>query len=507
MITGYLLQACMISAANSIRHYRPQLNALNVFPVADRDTGTNLSYTLDEIARALSALPSSCTVSQAAECIASSALQGAKGNSGTIFSLLFSALPQVCCGLDTVSASAVALALRKGEEAARRSIQNPAEGTMLTVCRAAAQAALSPAFSGNISDPALFRQMCTVACRSAAESCAQNPVLNAAQVIDAGALGFCICLEAMEYALEYGGPVEHPSPSALLSALLPDTSAAAAPASPEYTEFPYCTEFTVSFTRESPDLPRLRDRLSPLGDCLLLNLSGHYLKVHLHTAQPVQAALLLAHEGTILRQKAENMRTQMLRALPVDHPDRLNGPYLVAGCGGDGFAGLFADLNVDYLLLLPAMESLAAAHFPPALHLAEEELLNQTRFLLSEKEKELIYFPNREAICGNPPLPVHVVNTLTEADCCNQLMTVLSQPESRPALILDSLDPDLVIPLILSRPEEERMLVRLYYGRTVRPAQCRVLEEKLKKAFPLSGNVSLLPGGQEKPLYISFLSF
>ena len=355
MITGLMFRDGVISGSNNIANNRQAVDALNIFPVPDGDTGTNMSMTIGAAAKEMAVLPENCTVEEASARCASALLRGARGNSGVILSLIFRGFSKALRGMEEADGAAVAAAFRKGVDAAYKAVMKPTEGTILTVIRKAAEAAEQIAASNNDA-----WTVCCAAMAAAEEALAktpeQLPVLKKAGVVDAGGQGLVLIFQGMGAVLEKGTVVQPIAGSAVTPVQTPDKSTVAA-ASGEI-EFGYCSEFLIEKDRHAPqqDPLRLRAYLESIGDCVVVDDSD-IIKVHVHSNCPgdvIQAALKY---GQLINIKIDNMRYQHRNAEEgVKQGDTPPQPTVVqpendygfvAVCAGDGLKELFTDIGAD----------------------------------------------------------------------------------------------------------------------------------------------------------------
>ncbi len=337
----------IISAAASIEIHKEKINELNVFPVPDGDTGTNMSMTLNSAAADLRKAEDPA-LGKAASITASALLRGARGNSGVILSLLFRGMSKVLKPETECSGLTLAAALTEGVETAYNAVMKPAEGTILTVSRIAAGAAKEIAEAED--DFELALQAAIDAAKEAlAETVNQNPVLKKAGVVDAGGMGWLLVLEGMMAALRgedfvaptEGGPVKESADFAAFST--------------EDITFGYCTEFIVSREREG-DIPGLRSFLGSMGDSLVLVDDEEIIKVHVHTNEPGTVLQKALEYGPLITVKVENMRLQHTEKVMNEkemasqeaEPEKKFG--LVAVCAGKGLESVFHDLGVDQII-------------------------------------------------------------------------------------------------------------------------------------------------------------
>ena len=352
MIQGNVLRDAMISASNCLASRKQEVDALNVFPVPDGDTGTNMSMTFSAAARELARLERP-TVSQTADTASAALLRGARGNSGVILSLLFRGFSKGLKGKTEATGADLANALTLGTEAAYKAVMKPTEGTILTVAREAAEKGTVAA----LSDPSVahvWNAICEEAEASLARTPDLLPTLKKAGVVDAGGQGLCIVLRAMQDVFNGGAIVEGETD---LSAAAPvKTGNAAADFETDIT-FTYCTEFIVARDKGCQKDPlQLRAYLESIGDCVVVVDDEDIIKVHVHTNDPGKALSKGVEYGQFETVKVENMRIQHQNAGWADSPEtNLPAPPaktepeepfgFVAVAAGDGLQSLFTDLG------------------------------------------------------------------------------------------------------------------------------------------------------------------
>ncbi len=349
IIYGSDLRRMIISAAASIENNKQALNELNVFPVPDGDTGTNMSMTINAAAGDLRKAEDPA-LDQAAKIAASAMLRGARGNSGVILSLLFRGLSKKLKGADRCDGVLWAAALQEGVDAAYKAVMKPAEGTILTVSRLAAAKAMEAARENNHIE---FVHAAAIeeAKVALANTVNQNPVLKKAGVVDAGGKGWLVALEAMYAAIQGNDIVVENAGEA---AEVKDAADFADFDTDDIT-FTYCTEFIIQ--RENDlDPEKLRDFLSSLGDSLVLVDDEEIIKVHVHTNDPGKALHEAMDYGSFVTVKIENMRLQHTEkvmsekelAPKIAEPEKPIG--VVSVCAGDGLADVFMNLGVDQII-------------------------------------------------------------------------------------------------------------------------------------------------------------
>jgi len=342
----------ILCACDALEANEQKINELNVFPVPDGDTGTNMCLTLSAAAADMRR-NNVKTISQAADRVASALLRGARGNSGVIMSLLFRGLAKGVKKLETASAAEYACAMGDGVEAAYKAVMKPAEGTILTVSRLAAEAAIKCAKLSTDCEQMLEAAL-EAGKTALADTVNLNPVLKKAGVIDAGGKGYVLMLGAMLDYLQ--GRAAASKPSDVTDKEHADFSQFAA----EDIKYAYCTEFIIQKAgTKSADL--LRAYLGTLGDCVVVVEDDDIIKTHAHTNEPGKALTEALTYGPLLTVKVENMREQHsglgTTAEKESDPDTVPGPVkatkaigTVAVCAGKGLEDLFRQLGVDTLV-------------------------------------------------------------------------------------------------------------------------------------------------------------
>ncbi len=365
MINGDILRDAMISATNNLSNNRKQTDDLNVFPVPDGDTGTNMSMTLSNAARELEKL-SGETAGKIASVNASALLRGARGNSGVITSLLFRGFAKGIGNDEFVTSKNLADAFAFGVEAAYKAVMKPTEGTILTVARIASEYARKACDEGK-NELEVFESAIEGAEIALAETPELLPQLKKAGVVDAGGFGFVLILKGMLSVFKDGviikgnnAPVEEEEE---------ETGRNAAGEFETEITFTYCTEFIVNRNPECEKEPNdLRMFLETIGDCVVVVDDEEIIKVHVHTDHPGNAIENALTHGSLVHLKIENMRDQHERQKhdaqnakkkPAKSADRTETftpveptePFgFVSVCAGDGIADLFRDLGVNTIV-------------------------------------------------------------------------------------------------------------------------------------------------------------
>jgi len=347
-INGTDFRRLAISAAAAVEIHKQQLNELNVFPVPDGDTGTNMSMTINAAAADLRKLEDP-SLEKASSAAASAMLRGARGNSGVILSLLMRGISKKLKGAEVCDGVLWALALQEGVDAAYKAVMKPAEGTILTVSRLAAAAAISASKENNHIE---FVQIAAIdaAKVALADTVNQNPVLKKAGVVDAGGQGWVFILEAMLSSLQ-GEDVVVPE------GMETETREQAnfSDFDTEDITFAYCTEFIIDRENDK-DPEELRAFLDSMGDSLVLVDDDEIIKVHVHTNDPGKVLHEAMDYGSFITVKIENMRLQHTekvmseaeKAPKIAAPEKTFG--VVSVCAGDGLADVFMNLGVDGII-------------------------------------------------------------------------------------------------------------------------------------------------------------
>ena len=359
-INGGAFKQMVLFGAACITAQKQAINDLNVFPVPDGDTGTNMSLTIQTAAAELrKSEPAS--VGEAAKITASALLRGARGNSGVILSLLFRGMSKSCKNLNEMDGAQLAAAMTDGVTTAYSAVMKPAEGTVLTVSRLAAARAVEAAGENNNAEYVLAEAI-KAGYVTLEETIEMNPVLKKAGVVDAGGKGYLIVLEGMLRALQGEAvPEVEDTPE--------QDKADFGMISDEEITFTYDTVFIVRKTSEL-SLEPLRAYLSSIGDCLVIGEDDDAFKVHVHTDTPGDAITESQKYGTLELAKIENMRTQHeevaagRKAQSADDLDAVEEELesgetvaapekrygFLAVCAGEGLAATFHDLGVDRIV-------------------------------------------------------------------------------------------------------------------------------------------------------------
>lgn len=374
-----MLRDAFISASNNIANNRQAVDELNVFPVPDGDTGTNMSMTISAAARELERMKDDSEVSDVANVAAAALLRGARGNSGVILSLLFRGFSKGLRDKVEANGADLANALTIGVSAAYKAVMKPTEGTILTVSRVAAETAVRKARE---TDDVLtiWQTVIDAAIDALNKTPEQLPVLKKAGVVDAGGKGLVVIFEGMMSVFRDGVIIRNNSAEAKSEA----PKKAAVAAADEEIKFGYCTEYIVERDKKIDRDPiKLRAYLESIGDCVVVVDDESIIKVHVHTNDPGNAIQEGLKFGALINIKVDNMRHQhkstvvesekadKVELQPVK-PERKYG--FVAVGAGEGICQLFTELGVDHIVrggqtMNPSTDDiLSAVEATPARH-------------------------------------------------------------------------------------------------------------------------------------------
>ena len=352
MLSGKILRDAIISVANNIINNKESVDELNVFPVPDGDTGTNMSMTIRNAVAELNMLSDSVTVETVAQTAASAMLRGARGNSGVILSLLFRGLSKGLAGKHEATVEDYCNALKLGAEAAYKSVMKPTEGTILTVARVAAEKA-NDAQCKDFAE--LFDVLTTAAKETLDQTPEMLPVLKKAGVVDAGGMGYYTILKGMASVICGGVMISAKEETATEKAVVTN----AAGTFETDIEFTYCTEFIVVKSDVNKDATKLRAFLESIGDCVVVVDDDSIIKVHVHTEHPGKALEEGILYGSLINLKIENMKEQhkgaaakaeMQKKQKLAPAEPVKDFGFVSVTSGAGLEDLFKDLGVDVIV-------------------------------------------------------------------------------------------------------------------------------------------------------------
>ncbi len=390
MISGKILRDAIISGANNINNQRSRVDELNVFPVPDGDTGTNMGMTVGAAVPELAALSDDCTVSEAAKTAASAMLRGARGNSGVITSLLFRGFSKALDGKKSANAADLTAALQKGVEGAYKAVMKPTEGTILTVARVAAEDA---AASGIADENELWALIMASGQRALDDTPNLLPVLKKAGVVDAGGQGLLIIFEGMGKVFGGEDMIES-SELTQNKAKLPTTNAGRGVYTDDLMKVEdikngYCTQFLIN-KNEGVSAAKMRAFAESNGDSVVCIEDDDVINLHVHTADPGKILSEAIKYGYLTNFKIENMHEQFLARqrqgkslekqaqAEQEQRDAVAGEFIYAAvdpsrdygfvsvAAGEGLKAVFLDLAVDAVVsggqtMNPSTEDILAA--------------------------------------------------------------------------------------------------------------------------------------------------
>ena len=551
-ISGGAFKQMVAFGAACITREKQAINDLNVFPVPDGDTGTNMSLTIQTAAAELKKCEPA-TVGEAAKITASALLRGARGNSGVILSLLFRGLSKSAKGLEEMDGVQLAAAMSEGVTTAYGAVMKPAEGTVLTVSRLAAARAEEAAQEQNCAEYVLAEAIAT-GYETLAETTEMNPVLKKAGVVDAGGKGYLIILEGMLSSLR-GEPMpeveEEPEHNKADFAAIGD----------EDITFAFDTVFIVRKNDPNVDLAPFRAYLDSIGDSLVIGEDDESFKVHVHTDTPGEALTAAQRYGTLELAKIENMRTQAAdlaagrKAQSTDELDAIEAELeqaeqaevpaekrygFLAVCAGDGLAAAFRDLGVDRVVsggqtMNPSTEAILREvnHTPSEIVFVlpnNKNIVMAAQQCVGLTEKQVIVVPTHSIPQGISAMmsvdtaeedPQAILAAMTEAAAAvttaqityaarNSDFDGFAINEGDYLALLDGklFGTERDITSLLTRlaalaAEREAAFVTLFYGEGVSQEEAEAAQALFTEACPET-EVSLLSGGQ--PVYYYTIS-
>ena len=550
-IDGTIFKRMIVNASAAIENNKQPINELNVFPVPDGDTGTNMSLTINAATQELTTT-TSANIGLVADTVGRAMVRGARGNSGVILSLLFRGFAKHIKDRKEIDGAAFAAAMRNGVDAAYNAIMKPSEGTILTVSRVSSEQAIEVA-SENPDADFVLSEMLTFANDALAKTVDQNPVLKKANVIDAGAKGFCVILDAMNRALK-GETISS-------SAEVTDETSDAADFSSfnaEDIKFAYCTEFIVNIENKDNghdlskigEFNKLRAVLDSIGDSLVFVEDDNIIKIHVHTNNPGKAIEESLKYGYLSSIKIENMREQHTEKViitgkdPVRPGERYIAPSekkygMVAVCSGEGIEAVFRDIGADNIVqggqtMNPSTEDILRAidATPSDIVLVfpnNKNIIMSAEQCVAMSEKTVVIIPTRTVPQGIAAIltfdPDLEINQNREAmiEAISEVRTGQITHASRDSLFdgkrikegdyLGILDGELITNNKLINSTIRRLaremskkpteFLTIFYG-------CNVTEEESNEAYEIfqkefkSAEINMLPGGQ--PVYSYLIS-
>lgn len=545
VITGALLRKMVISGANYLEENKEYVNSLNVFPVPDGDTGTNMSLTMKSSVKEINMCANN-DMETICDAISKGALKGARGNSGVILSQILKGFTSYFTNLKEIKTIDFANALIEGANVAYKAVTKPKEGTILTVIRAMADASIKIAKKESEMQ-SFLKQVIDIGEEALSMTPELLPVLKKAGVVDAGGRGLLIILNGFlkivsgdESELKFQADTDRAGDAKVVpNGMNPEVV--------DYNsladiEFAYCTEFfIININKKTTvaDIDKLRETLMTLGDCVICIGDLNLIKVHVHTNTPgiaLQHALKL---GELNGVKIENMLEQF-RALKVQQePEELKKIGVVSVCAGEGLATLFKDLNVDYVIeggqtMNPSAEDIAQAadkvHAENVFVLPNNKNIILAAELANDLSKRNIYvLPTTSvpqgisaAISINPELSVDENKANVEETIKNVISGSVTYAVRTTSIDGFKLKEGDIIGLgekkIVTKGNDinqttedtiEKLMnddvstISLFYGKDVNPVETGALIDRLKEKYP-DIEIDCHEGGQ--PLYYYLIS-
>ena len=550
MITGKQFGDAIISAAHNICRQKKSIDALNVFPVPDGDTGTNMAMTISAAIEVLNEMniDDNTGIDEVASAIASALLRGARGNSGVILSQLFRGFSNACRGKSSLDSADFASALASGVDAAYRAVLKPTEGTVLTVSRMGAEAATIAAKDG-LDNVSTIEAAIEQGEKTLAETPEMLPQLKKAGVVDAGGMGYIVILEGILSYLKSGKIIELGDEDLFTEEGVVDPEVM----SEEDITFTYCTEFIVDrSTAVKNDTAALREFLSSIGDSVVVVDDDEIIKIHVHTDSVGKAFDEASKYGMLEKIKVENMRVQLRDRLkklenkakkeefkPVA-PENDYG--MVAVANGEGMVNLFTELGCEKVVMggqtmNPSTEDiLRACNSVPAKNvfvfpnnkniiMAAEQAVNLAT------DRKIIVIPTRtipqgisSALNFDPTLECDELEETMKAAAKNVLTgqitfaardsdfegkdikegQILAMNEDKLAFVgedISSAALELADEIADGKHPE---FITLYYGDSVEESEAAKLADSISEKFA-DAEVNIVDGGQ--PVYSYILSF
>ena len=536
MITGKQYCEMIISGCNHISNQKAAINALNVFPVPDGDTGTNMTLTISAAARVLQGM-GECTVGEASDRAAGAMLKGARGNSGVILSLLFRGISKGLKGKETCDAKELAEAISQGVKAAYKAVMKPTEGTVLTVSRVAAERLERYVQRGDVSVVDALSYYVREANKVLAQTPEMLPQLKQAGVVDAGGKGFAVVMEGALSALT-GSPVQPQDEPEQVT----DTVADEVYLREEDIKFAYCTEYivTVDDTATKHNPAELRSYLESIGDSVVCVPDNDIIKVHVHTNHPGRAIEEAIRYGMLVNLKIDNMKEEFRerqKSQPAEpeiaEPTKKYG--FVSVVAGEGLAALYKDLGVDTVVEGGQTMNPSTADILAAVNKTPCEVVfvlpnNKNIIMAAEQAKELstakqvVVIPTKTVPQGVTAMlgfdesmdAESIAAAMTEQIAYVQTAQVtyaardsvfddheikegqlLGLMETKVTFVEDEMA-DVVQKLFEAMAEKGGSYVNIYYGADIAEEEALKVQEQVQGILP-DAEVLCLPGGQ--PVY------
>ena len=544
-ISGALLRDMFLGGAANLEKHKAYIDSLNVFPVPDGDTGTNMSMTMQGAVKDLRTMPDTVTVGEVMDAVSKGALRNARGNSGVILSQLFRGYQQVCKGKDELSVPVLAEALEAGTNKAYNAVLRPKEGTILTVSRVISQSMLQLLQKNpQLSVDDFVDEMLHIGQEALDDTPNLLPVLKEAGVVDSGGYGLLTVYRGFKAVLDGEDIPDTVEEVVTKEEPKEDEGANLDHFSTEDIEFGYCTEFFIVRLIDGfseADLDRLRDHLTRVGDSVVVAAGDDFVKVHVHSNCPGKILQFAMRFGELDKLKIENMREQNRQLMETKK--RNEKEYgLIAVSAGSGIDDIFHNFSVDHIIsggqtMNPSIDTIVNAIGRCNARNVFVLPNNSNIILAAQQAKNLcscnvIVLPTKTipqgiaaAMAFNPDLSVEE-NETNMNDTVSEIVsgavtyaireTHFNGIDIKEGDLIGIMDSDIaaVTPSVNSTVKElvskmiekrdiEDPIVNLYYGDNVEEEEANALTEELQEMFE-DAEFIVAKGGQ--PLYYYYLS-
>ena len=544
-ISGALLRDMFLGGAANLEKHKAYIDSLNVFPVPDGDTGTNMSMTMQGAVKDLRTMPDTVTVGEVMDAVSKGALRNARGNSGVILSQLFRGYQQVCKGKDELSVPVLAEALEAGTNKAYNAVLRPKEGTILTVSRVISQSMLQLLQKNpQLSVDDFVDEMLHIGQEALDDTPNLLPVLKEAGVVDSGGYGLLTVYRGFKAVLDGEDIPDTVEEVVAKEEPKEDEGANLDHFSTEDIEFGYCTEFFIVRLIDGfaeADLDRLRDHLTRVGDSVVVAAGDDFVKVHVHSNCPGKILQFAMRFGELDKLKIENMREQNRQLMETKK--RNEKEYgLIAVSAGSGIDDIFHNFSVDHIIsggqtMNPSIDTIVNAIGRCNARNVFVLPNNSNIILAAQQAKNLcscnvIVLPTKTipqgiaaAMAFNPDLSVEE-NETNMNDAVSEIVsgavtyaireTHFNGIDIKEGDLIGIMDSDIaaVTPSVNSTVKElvskmiekrdiEDPIVNLYYGDNVEEEEANALTEELQEMFE-DAEFIVAKGGQ--PLYYYYLS-
>lgn len=564
-LNGKVFAQMIISGANNLYNKKTTVDELNVFPVPDGDTGTNMSLTVNSIATELMK-KSDQTLTKTADAMSFATLRGARGNSGVILSQFFRGISKSLKGKEECTGAELAEALKQGSDAAYKAVMKPTEGTILTVAREVATGAQLAA--NTESDIVTVVEKAVERGNKALQKTTQMlPVLKQAGVVDAGGQGWMFVLEGALAYLKDGKIIEKDGADESVSA--PTVTKSQETISTEDIKFMYCTEFIVEKKETGLSVDGFRAAIAPKGDCMLVIDDEEIVKVHIHTNNPGFVLEEAVKLGEMINLKIDNMKHQhksiieesksntpvSVEEIPkkkkaqkaskekkVKEPEVIKDYGFVAVCMGKGISAILSDLGVDRIIeggqtmnpstedILKAVKKVKAKTvyvFPNNKNIIMAA--NQATYLVEDKEvvviesksvpqciSALMSFNEKKDAQANTKAMTKAIGKVTTGQLTYAVRNteidgrkinqddILGMVENKITSVGKDID-DVLESVVSDMVNEDTEFITVYYGKDIKKAQADCMQKALEAKYESDEiEVSFKKGGQ--PLYYYIVS-